>query len=282
MKNILKLLCSIMLPVILIVSCKKAENQEYYEGGTNPVLTSDFAAPLVLDILRKNNPAIKFSWTNPDYRFTTGISSQDVGYTLQIDTAGSDFTNPDLGQISFSKDLSAPLTQGELNKTLLSMNLNPGIAYNLKARVKSALNNTSVPLYSNAVEFTVTPYLDAAVPPPGTPSMGYSDGELFLVGSATAGDWSNPVPVPTQQFTRIDATHYEITVPLIGGKEYLMLPKNGDWGSKYGNKCGSDGCNAAEGDNFIPAGNNIKGPAATGTYIIKVNFVSGKFTVTPQ
>lgn len=281
MKNILKLLFSIMLPVLLIVSCKKAENLEYYQGGTAPVLTStDISAPLVLDPAKKDAQAVKFSWTNPNYRFTTGISSQDVGYTLQIDTAGSDFVNPNLGEISFSKDLSAPLTVEALNKKLLSMNLNPGFSYNLKVRIKSALNNTSVPLYSNVIEFTATPYLDAAVTPPGTASLGYSDGKLFLVGSATAGDWSNPVPVPTQEFTKIDATHYEITVPLIGGKEYLMLPVNGDWGSKYGNKCGSDGCNSATGDDFAAAGNNIKGPANSGTYTIKVNFVSGKFTVT--
>lgn len=279
MKNILKLLFSIMLPVLLMVSCKKAENQEYYEGGTAPVLSSDVSAPMVLDPLRKNVQAVKFSWTNPNYRFTTGVSSQDVGYTLQIDTAGSDFINPDLGELSFSKDLSTALTVGELNKTLLSMNLNPGVTYNLKARVKSALNNTSVPLYSNVIEFTVTPYLDAAVTPPGTPPL-FEDGKLFLVGNATAGDWNNPVPVPTQQFTRIDATHYEITVPLIGGRQYLMLPVNGSWDAKYGNKCGSDGCNSATGDDFVAAGSNIQGPPTDGTYTIKVNFVSGKFTVT--
>ena len=138
--------------------------------------------------------------------------------------------------------------------------------------------NSSVPLYSNVIAIAVTPYLDAAVTPPGTPPL-FADGKLFLVGSATAGGWDNPVPVPTQEFTKIDATHYTITVALGGAQEYLMLPVNGDWSAKYGNACGSNSCNSATGDFFKAGGDNIKGPASGGTYTITVNFVTGKFTV---
>ncbi|MES2847623.1 MAG: SusE domain-containing protein [Bacteroidota bacterium] len=279
MKNIMKLLFAIPLSTVMFVACKKQENKIFYEGGTAPALTStDISQPMVLDIRTKDEQAVKFLWTNPDYRFSTGVSSQDVIYTLQIDTAGSDFVNPNLGEIAVSKDLSLPLTQGDLNKKLLSMNLNPGTTYNLKARVKSALISSSVPLYSNVINFTVTPYLDAAVNPPGTAPL-YADGKLYLVGSATAGGWNNPVPVPTQEFTRIDATHYTLTVSLIGGQEYLLLPVNGDWGSKYGAACGANSCNVATGDSFKAAGDNIKGPSASGTYTITVNFVSGKFAI---
>ncbi|WP_158249119.1 hypothetical protein, partial [Pseudomonas sp. GW460-R15] len=82
-------------------------------------------------------------------------------------------------------------------------------------------------LYSSILTFNVTPYN----PPPKVALP--STGQLFLVGSATAGGWNNPVPVPSQQFTQVSTTLYTITVPLTGGQKFLFLPKNGDWGHKY-------------------------------------------------
>ena len=278
MKNIIKKAGAAILLSFVFTGCKKQISEIQYKGGTAPVLSASSTAPQVLNIANKNIAAITFSWTNPNYRFSTGISSQDVAYTIQIDTVGSDFVNPNLSETSVSKDLSTTFTVGDLNKKLLSMNLQPGVPYNLQIRVKSALNNSSVAMYSNVIPITVTSYLDAAVAPPGTAPL-YADGKLYLVGSATAGGWDNPVPVPTQEFTKIDATHYTITVALSGGQEYLMLPVNGDWSAKYGNACGSNSCNSASGDTFKAGGDNIKGPASAGTYTITVNFVSGKFTI---
>lgn len=33
--------------------------------------------------------AFSLNWTNPEYKFTTGVSSQDVSYTIEMDTAGA-------------------------------------------------------------------------------------------------------------------------------------------------------------------------------------------------
>jgi hypothetical protein len=276
MKNIVKFLSAVTMVSLLLLACKKQINEIKYLGGTPPVLTASSTAALVLLPANANNPAITFSWTNPEYQFSTGISSQDVTYTLQIDTVGSNFK--DINETTISKDLSIALTVSELNKKLLALNVIPGGVSNIEVRIKSTLANGSVPLYSNVIKLTVTTYLDFAVIPPGTAPL-YTDGKLYLVGSATAGGWNNPVPLPTQQFTKIDPTHYTITITLAGGQEYLLLPVNGDWGTKYGNSCGSNSCNAAAGDNFKMGGDNIKGPASGGTYTITVNFVSGKFTV---
>jgi starch-binding outer membrane protein SusE/F len=278
MKNAIKNIAVLIAGSLLFAACKKQIANVQYTGGTAPVLTASSTAAQVLKIENKDNTALVLSWTNPNYEFTTGPSSQDVTYTIQIDTTGSDFVNPNLSETSISKDVSTTLTVSEFNKKLLGMNLQPGVTYNTQIRVRAALGNTSVPLYSNIINLTVTPYLDALVAPPGTAPL-YDDGHLYLVGSATAGGWDNPVPVPTQEFTKVDATHYTITVPLTGGQEYLMLPKNGDWSSKYGNACGSNSCNSASGDNFKAGGDNIKGPASSGTYTITVNFVTGKFTI---
>ena len=284
MKQILKLSFYAIALVVAISSCKKVENQVIYEGGTTPVLKSNNTAPLVLLIADKNNPAISFTWSNPNYKFNTGLSSQDVTYTLQIDTVGSGFKNPNMSETVISKDLGVALTVGELNRKLLSMNLTFNVTKNLNIRVKSALaGGTAVELYSNVINLTATPYLDAAVTPPGTPALNYSDGELFLVGSSTGGGWNNPVPVPTQKFTKIDITHYEITATLAGGNEYLLLPVNGSWTNKYGVFCSvnqGNSCNSsANAYEFKAQGDNIKGPLSSGVYTIKVNFITGKITV---
>ena len=104
-----------------------------------------------------------------------------------------------------------------------------------------------------------------------------------MVGDATPGGWNNPVPVPSQQLTRLNSSEFEVTLNLNAGKEYLLLPVNGDWGHKY-----------AVADNSVPGlsnggalgydfGSNIPGPSADGNYKINVNFAKGAqgmFTVT--
>lgn len=279
MKNIKGIFSIVVMASVLFTACKKEIAKVDFLGGTDPVLTASNTSAQVLSNAHKDDPALTFSWTNPNYQFSTGLSSQDVTYTLQIDTAGSNFTNPNLSETSISKDLSVALTIGDLNKKLLSMNLQPGQTYNVKFRIKSSLVNAAVPLYSNVIEAAYTTYLDAAVTPPGTAPM-FADGQLFLVGSASQGGWDNPVPAATQKFTRIDATHYTLTTQLNGGQEFLLLPVNGSWDAKFGNACGSNSCNNASGDSFKAQGDNFKGPATAGTYTITVNFISGKYTIT--
>ena len=101
---------------------------------------------------------------------------------------------------------------------------------------------------------------------------------LYIVGDATAGGWNNPVPTPSQQFTRIDAVSYGIIVDLTAGKGYLLLPLNGDWGHKFGGADAAGGTLLA--DNAVP-GSNTPAPATTGTYQIIVNFQTGTYSVTP-
>lgn len=116
---------------------------------------------------------------------------------------------------------------------------------------------------------------------------------LYIVGSATPGGWNNPVPVPDQQFTRLNSVEFELTVALTGGQEYLLLPENGNWGMKYAVADGSIP-NLNQGGYFgfyTGGGSNFPGPAASGNYKIHVNFAihdpqaptdaTAQFTVTP-
>lgn len=283
MKNIIKLLSGIFFLTVFLTSCKKEENRVFFDGGTPPVLTASSLADLVLAHADATNTAVVFSWTNPNYQFTTGISSQDVFYTLQFDTTGSNFTNPTVGEKGISKDLATSLTVKDLNTILFKVGLIENIPYNVEVRLKSTLANSSVPLYSNVLKMVVTRYLDVAVTlPSDLPTPGSNNGDLFLVGDATGGGWNNPVPVPTQKFTRTSSTTYEITVPLTGGKEYLFLPKNGDWGHKYAVKNKTLAGLNTGGDFAADVSDNFPGPEKTGNYKIEVDFLTGKFKVTPQ
>lgn len=101
--------------------------------------------------------------------------------------------------------------------------------------------------------------------------------KLFIVGDGTAGGWNNPVPVPTQEFTRTAQGVFTLTLTLTTGKDYLLLPINGSWDNKWG-MVGAD----PNGGNINFQGSNFKTPARTGRYKIDVDFFKGTFLLTPQ
>ena len=110
-------------------------------------------------------------------------------------------------------------------------------------------------------KFTVTPYTGAQIPT-----------DLFMVGSATPGSWNNPVPVPSQQFTRLNSVQFELTLALNGASQYLLLPVNGDWGNKYAVQSNSL-TGLSEGGFFgYNLNDNFPGPADAGNYKISINF----------
>lgn len=274
MKKILKHCLILGLLASLFAACEKDEHQIYYEGGTSPVLTSTVITPdLPLSYANRDNEAIGLSWTNPNYKFTTGISSQDVNYQVEIDTAGAEFKSPKKQSVAISKDLNKSFTVSEFNGFLLNqLRFNTANNQNIEIRVKSYLGGSSIPLYSNVLQYVVKPY---AIPPVVAPP---TTGKLYLVGDATAGGWDNPVPAP-QEFTQIDSLNYEITVDLVGGKEYLFLPLNGNWDHKFA--CKDKTKQSADGGDFgYDFNDNFPGPAAGGNYKIKVDFQRGKYTVT--
>lgn len=275
MKTIFSKLFFLGAALSLLQACTKDQAQEFYEGGTAPALTANVSSNIPLQFANADKEAIKLSWTNPNYQFASGISSQDVSYLMEIDTTGANFTNPGKQSISISKDLSISFTQGQFNDYLLNqLQLRAGSPHNLDIRITASLGTAaSTKLASNVLKFTATPYaIPPKVPVP-------SSGNLYLVGSATAGGWNNPVPVPTQQFTRVSATLYEITIPLTGGQEYLMLPVNGDWSNKYAVPDKNAAGLADGGDFGYNRNDNFPGPGASGNYKITVDFQRGKFTV---
>lgn len=273
MKNILKTLLLLIAGTTLLNACKKEENQVTFQGGTAPVLTAG-SNVLPLAFVNMNQPALTLNWTNPDYQFSTGLSSQNVTYTIEIDTVGANFTNPNKQTVAISNDLSTTFTQGQFNDYLLNqLQLRPAAPHDIEIRITSTLANKTVPLTSNKLTFTVTPF---AIPPKVTPP---ASNELYIVGNATPGGWDNPVPSPSQKFTRVSETLYELTVNIQPGGSYLFLPVNGSWSAKYG-FTGSNNGNNVNGDDFKAEGGDMLAPTTSGSHKIVVDFQRGKWTIT--
>ena len=281
MKQIFKLLGVSLFFATTFSACEKDENKIFYEGGTAPTLSANVTTTIPLSFVNKDAQAIKLDWTNPNYKFTTGLSSQDVFYKVEIDTTNAAgtinpaFTYSGKQTIAISKDLSLSITQGQFNDYLLNqLQLTTGSVHYVQIRVIASLVNNSASVMSNVLRYAVTPY---AIPPKITPP---ASNKLFIVGNATPGGWNNPVPVPTQEFTKMSATLYQInSIPLTGGNFYLLLPVNGDWGAKYG-AIGGNGSNNPDGDDFRPNGGDLIAPAASGNYKIVIDFQRGKYTLT--
>lgn len=103
---------------------------------------------------------------------------------------------------------------------------------------------------------------------------------LFIVGGATPGGWGNPVPVPAQQFTKVNTFTFEITINLKAGEKYLFLPENGSWDHKFA-VANNTVPEAKTGTAFtVDSGQDIPAPDETGNYKITVNFLTNTYTVT--
>lgn len=277
MKYLSKLIFFSSLLAVVLLSCKKDENKVFFEGGTAPVLTASVAGTIPLSFATKDNPGISLSWTNPDYKFNTGVSSQNVNYQIEIDRSGANFTSASKQTVAVSNDLSKAFTQGEFNDFLLNqLVLDTSRPANIEIRVKATLaNNGAVPMVSNVLKYTVVPY---PIPPKVNPP---ASGKLFITGSATPASWmgGGDPENAAQKFTKISNTLYELpSIALTGGGSYLFVPQYGDWGAKYGG-VGANNSNNVNGDDFKADGGDLLAPPASGNYKITVDFQRGKFTV---
>ena len=275
MKNIFKSLVAVAGAAILFTSCKKEADLPLYSTGKVPVLSSSVTtvAPAPAD---SNNTVLTLSWTNPEFAVDTTLYK----YIVQIDSAGRNFSK------AYSKQVNAQLSTSfiakELNNALVAFGFAFGRPVTIEVRVIASYANNNDRKISNTVTLQATPYV---VPPKVRIP---ANRELYLVGSATAGSWGNPVPSPAQKFTMIDTVTYEGTFYLAGGNEYLMLPVNGNWDSKYAVADNTvpglrEGGEFGYFANSAPSGfnSNFPGPAEDGTYKIRVDFQNGRFTVTP-
>ncbi len=162
MRKIFNLTALFSILIAGLISCTKDENRVYFENGNPPVFTASLPVnskiPLSYDDRLKD--AIKLSWTNPDYRFTTGVSSQDVNYTLEIDSAGKQFKGTNKRTLAISKELSHTFKTAELNTILVSnLKLDTTIDNTIEMRIIARIGLASeTQQVSNTLSFIVKPY----------------------------------------------------------------------------------------------------------------------------
>lgn len=252
---------------IRVISSYANNNERYYSNVINvtmtpylvPItLTPSSTSPLVLNLTHATDKAISFSWNQSEY------GDNVINYALQIDTAGDNFAHPTI--IKYGTNFNGDITVNDFNTYAINMGVIGGSTKDLQFRIVSYLNDsyTNPLVNSNVATVTVTTY----VPVPDN---------LYIVGDATPGGWSNPVPLPSQQFTKVDTYSFSITIGLNAGGSYLLLPVNGDWGHKYGGTSATGGTLLKDG--AVP-GSNTPAPATSGVYKIVVNFQTNTYTVT--
>jgi starch-binding outer membrane protein SusE/F len=270
MKIIYKIFMLAAITTLVFTACDKVDKLPSHGLGTAPVLSSSSTtiAPAAAD---SNNIAFTLSWSFPNY----ATDSAKTKYVIEVDSTGRNFAK------AISRTVSGALSYGfiakEFNAILLAYGMQFNTPYDVDVRVTSSYANNNELYKSNVLKLRVTPY---KIPPkvalPATL-------KLFLVGSGTAGGdatgWTNPVPLPTQEFSRLDETTWAGVFQLTGGKTVQFLPTNGQW-EKFGGT-GSNNSNNVDGDNFKFNGSDIKVPATSGLYKIVVDFQQGKFTTTP-
>jgi starch-binding outer membrane protein SusE/F len=255
------------------VTSSYANNNEQYKSNVITVamtpylvpitLTPSSKAPLTLQISNATGNAISFNWNSSAYGNNT------INYALQFDTLGGNFANPQV--FKYGSSLTTTFIENDLNTAAINAGVIGGSTKNVEFRIVSYEGTTySTPLvYSTIDTINLTTYVP--VPP-----------NLYIVGDATPGGWSNPVSLPSQQFSKLDAVSFGIIINLTAGKSYLFLPVNGDWSHKFGGA--TDGTAAGGGtmlaDGAIP-GSNTPAPATSGIYQIVVNFQTNKYIVTP-
>lgn len=105
--------------------------------------------------------------------------------------------------------------------------------------------------------------------------------ELYITGDATTGGWSNTPPA-AQKFTRLNSVEYELqpNITFAPGKFYKFLSSSGNWQPQFG---GSSATGGTLGANYGSSGDPdaIPTPAAGGSYKVKVNFYTNRYSVTP-
>lgn len=266
MKIFIKNFLAFLFLAVTITACNKKDDLNTFTNG-NAVTLSASTTTLTPAPADSNNVAVSFSWTTPKY-------SQDPSlykYVIQIDSSGRNFSK------AVSKTITAALTISytakDINLIALGYGFNSNTAYDMDVRVISSYGNNNEQYMSNTIKFKYSPY---KIPPKvALPTSN----KLFLVGDASQGGWNNPVPVPTQEFAQIDETTYAGIFNLVGNKQYLILPLNGDWSHKF--SVNTSSVSSAGGDFGYDLSTNFNGPANDGWYKITLDFQTGKFSVIP-
>jgi len=235
-----------------------------FQTATYTVTSVTTTIPPVLFIIGDATP---LGWNNnsglsPTQQFTR-IDAVSYGIVVNLTAGGSYLFLPEDQGLWTHKYGGTSATGG----TLLADGAVPGS----NTPAPASTGNYQIIVNFQTGTYTVTPYT-GLLPLPTS---------LFIIGDATLLGWNNNSGLsPTQQFTQVSLTDFQITVPLTATGSYLFLPEDqGLWTHKYGGTSATGG--AILYDGAVP-GTNTPAPSVAGNYLIDVNFSTKQYTVTKQ
>lgn len=157
----------------LLGSCEKDELQDpSLENLDNDLQISVSEEAVELDERFISNE-ISFNWTTGTNRGTNAA----ISYTLEIDLAENDFSDPLMLPVEGEKArYSYSIDHGTLNQRLLTSGLQAGETYELKARVIADVAGKEVESQTAQTPFIITTFKPVS-------------STLFLVGDATPNGW---------------------------------------------------------------------------------------------
>jgi starch-binding outer membrane protein SusE/F len=248
-------------------------------GSNTPAPATSGTYQIIVNFQTGTYTVTPYTSTIPSNLYIVGDATAG-GWNNPVPTPAQQFTKIDAGSYGIITNLEAGKSY-----LFLPLNGNWDHKYGGASASGGALladgavpgSNTPAPAatgtYKIVVNFinntyTVTPYTGVEVP-----------ANLYIVGDATPGGWGNPVPVPSQQFTKLSNGEFKLTVPLAATGSYLFLPVNGSWDHKFGGTSPSAGTLLVDG--AVP-GSNTPGPGDAGNYNITVNFLTMRYSVIKQ
>jgi hypothetical protein len=276
MKKIIQSLIYLSFAIVFFVSCEKDEAKDTFVSGTAPVFAASVKDSIGLNFNTENDNAVTLSWSNPNYQFASGVSSHNVSYSLEIDTAGANFNGKNKITVSISQDLTVTYTQKAFNILISDLKVRTGRVAQLEMRVIASIGSKATSIASNKLVFKVLPY----APPPKVPVP--TAGTLWVVGNAFASGWSNPLPAPfdvSQKFTKVSDTQYELVVDMLSTGNYKLIQEQGVWGTQYKKLAGDANSGTFEKKDADPG---FDAPAVAGKYKLVFDFQAGTYTVTKQ
>lgn len=152
MKSFIKPALYITALAWLFAACKKDLPVVTLDTSNpkEPALTATESSLVLLEA-RQNNTAVIFNWTKPEYNFAASFV-----YTLQFAKAGTNFASPINEAVG--TEVKKTYTEKSFNALMLSLGLKPGQEGQVQVRLKSVMNDSIAPLYSNTHAMAVTPY----------------------------------------------------------------------------------------------------------------------------
>jgi hypothetical protein len=226
--------------------------------GTAPTWINQPSTEIDTVLFKKNEDGVllSLSWNAPVYADNVGVR-----YFLQIDSKGSDFSNP----IEFDRVSATEMnvTIGELN-TKLTSRFAPVEEVEVEVRIKAVSNEDLAALFTTPFSMKVTPYLDVPVP-----------SKLFMMGTATPVGFTSADALASLKDG--DVFHKYVKLETDGLFRFTDKQEDGGFSYNFGKFATvSSNISAAADDD-----GNFKFTGETGWYEVKADFTNSELTIAP-